>query len=412
MMDGISLPKSSVSSYYHPYAEPQIVISHQGSQTSSTSDSGSLPQLNPEENAIIRYTDHSLETRNVRSFHATSSSSTSQKSFTHDMYKKNNNNNKFPAATATGGAIQITKSSSNPHSFFPPIRLGRRHFSNFHYLKPFFSNFRSSSGSFHYHLPYSRKSYSTIDSRSTQHGSGSATKSLFVRSRKRERNPKGFKDKREIHLQVNKPVENNEFYIKVPLQQNGAGNSKPELLPYPISQPFSNNRKVFYPYNGVEHSRQTNSTHSTGGSAADLSHTPIRTRRSITSQIGFQPLGNEDRDAFKYFEHDLQSSFETEDDHSMLPSPYESGGGKTKSNLKNRSTKEEHDSLYQRNLLDEEIQEAKVSSVLEIGPLTRSDHGKIFSCWADNSKLTTSKTRNVKISMTREFDPGMFFLRT
>ena len=61
------------------------------------------------------------------------------------------------------------------------------------------------------------------------------------------------------------------------------------------------------------------------------------------------------------------------------------------------------ESLESNGILEEEIHESSVSSVLEIGPLSRELNGKIFSCWADNSKLTAAKTRQVTVNMIRKY---------
>ena len=130
-----------------------------------------------------------------------------------------------------------------------------------------------------------------------------------------------------------------------------------------------------------------------------------RPKKSISTPTGsFQPLGNEGRDSFKYFENDLQSSFETEDEDIMPPNKIEI----SKPSLKNRSTNELKSSFPRvtgraPTGIEDEVHESEVSSVLEIGPLTRADNGKVFTCWADNSKLTTPKTRPVKISMIRKY---------
>ena len=58
--------------------------------------------------------------------------------------------------------------------------------------------------------------------------------------------------------------------------------------------------------------------------------------------------------------------------------------------------------------LEEELHESEVTTVLELGPLTRSDNGKMFSCRADNSELTPAKTRQVTVSMIRKY--SMFLL--
>ena len=56
-----------------------------------------------------------------------------------------------------------------------------------------------------------------------------------------------------------------------------------------------------------------------------------------------------------------------------------------------------------QSITDEEIEESQVNKVLNIGPVTRSDNGKVFTCQASNGRLTKTLTREVRLSMIREY---------